>query len=48
MGKGHGIIGTEEFIDWVKERFLGEKVSEREQPAARELKRGVKPQELIE
>ncbi len=48
LGKGSGIIGSEDFIDWIKERFLGDNVSPREQPAAKELKRDFEPLKLIE
>lgn len=48
LGSGHGIIGDEGFIKWVKDTFLENGLKERERPAVRELKRQYPPQELIE
>lgn len=48
VGRGHGIVGGEEFIAWVKEQVPPEEESRREQPAASRLGRGFAPEELIE
>lgn len=48
MGRGHGIVGGEEFIAWVKEKVGPTEKSLREQPAARALGRRYAPEELIE
>ncbi|MEN6422321.1 MAG: transposase [Smithella sp.] len=51
QGKGAGIIGGEDFIAEVKEKFgRGQKDKRilREQPALRQLERNMKPEELIE
>jgi len=48
LGKGSGIIGEKDFIKWVKEKFLGEERSKREQPALREISKDYEPEELIE
>ena len=48
-GKGTGIIGEEDFIGEIKERFSGGNgPTHREQPALRELKRNINPSELID
>ena len=48
VGKGHGIVGDEKFIEWVKERFIRKAGAPREQPAIRELQIVCKPGELVE
>jgi hypothetical protein len=48
LGKGSGIIGDKDFIQWVKKKFSGEEGSKREQPALRELSKEYEPKELIE
>jgi len=48
LGKSSGIVGEPDFIRWVKETFLDEKTDRREQPALRELRRKIKPEELID
>ncbi|MBW1733560.1 MAG: transposase [Deltaproteobacteria bacterium] len=48
LGKGSGIVGGEDFVQWVKEKFVGEKKDHREQPALRELKKAFSPEELLE
>ena len=47
-GKGSGIVGEPDFIQWVKETFLGEETDRREQPALRKLRSKMKPEELID
>ena len=50
-GKGTGIIGAEDFVDKIRKIFgkdKDRKPSRREQPAFRELNKGVKPDELID
>ena len=47
-GKGHGIVGDEKFIEWVKERFIRQAGASREQPAIKELQKVCKPGELVE
>ncbi|MCD4775836.1 MAG: transposase [Candidatus Aegiribacteria sp.] len=46
-GKGIGIVGGADFVQSIKERFLNMKASEREQPALKELRKELKPEELI-
>ena len=48
IGRGHGVVGGDDFIEWIKGKFSGEVKAEREQPALRELRREKKPEELIE
>ena len=47
-GKGSGIVGGPDFIQWVKETFLEGEPSIREQPALRELRSKIKPEVLID
>lgn len=47
MAKGSGIVGSVDFINWVKRRFMKEERPVREQPAMRELKKEFIPDELI-
>ena len=48
VGKGHGIVGDEKFIGWVKEKFIRKAGASREQPAIKELQKVCKPEELVE
>jgi REP element-mobilizing transposase RayT len=48
LGRGHGIVGALEFVEWVKEKFLKRGTSHREQPALKALRKELEPQELIE
>jgi len=48
IGKGNGIVGEDDFIQWIKDKYLSNEASKREQPALRELRRELKPEELIE
>ena len=48
IGKGGGIVGEDDFIQWIKETFLSKEPSKREQPALRELRKERRPEELIE
>lgn len=48
LGKGAGIIGTEEFVEWVKSEFVDKKERGRERPALRQLKKVFSPEELVE
>ena len=48
LGKGSGIVGEDDFIQWIKEEFLSKEVSKREQPALRELGKEFKPDVLID
>ena len=47
VGKGHGIVGEKEFVEWVKEHFLEGGSNNREQPALRKLGKTFEPNELI-
>jgi hypothetical protein len=46
-GRGHGIVGGSEFIERMRERFAGGGESAREKPALRELRKKIRPEELI-
>jgi len=48
LGKGTGIIGAEDFIEWVKGEFVGNEKGGRERPALRQLKKVFAPEELVE
>jgi REP-associated tyrosine transposase len=48
LGRGHGIVGGKDFIDWVKGKLLDAKNPRREQPALRELGREWDPEELVQ
>ncbi len=48
VGKGHGIVGDEKFIEWVKERFIRKAGASREQPAIRKLQKVCEPGDLVE
>jgi REP element-mobilizing transposase RayT len=47
LGKGHGVVGEEDFIKWVKSKIRKEDAVRREQPALRKLGRMLEPEELI-
>jgi REP element-mobilizing transposase RayT len=47
IGRGHGVVGEDDFLQWIKGTFLNKEKTEREQPALRELRREKKPEELI-
>jgi hypothetical protein len=47
MAKGSGIVGSVNFINWVKRKFIKENHPVREQPAVRELRKEYSPEELI-
>jgi REP element-mobilizing transposase RayT len=47
LGKGHGVVGENEFIKWVKGKIGRVGDARREQPALRELGRLLEPEELI-
>jgi putative transposase len=48
QGKGHGIIGEEDFIERVKGRFLGRRPREREMPAVRRITARLEAERIIE
>jgi putative transposase len=48
LGRGHGIVGERDFVEWIKERFVEKEVPKREQPALRELTREYEPERLID
>ena len=48
IGKGSGIIGCENFVQEIKDKYLKKKKGTREQPELRELRKVFKPQELID
>jgi hypothetical protein len=48
LGKGHGIVGESDFVEWIKERFVEKEVPRREQPALRELTREYEPEKLMD
>jgi len=48
LGKGNGIVGEADFIQCIKEKFLGKEAWKREQPALRELRKEFKAEELID
>jgi len=47
-GRGHGIVGALEFVEWIKGKFLKRGTSPREQPALKVLRKELEPRELIE
>jgi hypothetical protein len=47
LGKGHGVVGENEFIKWVKSKVGKVGAAKREQPALRELGRLLEPEELV-
>ena len=48
LGKEHSVVGEDDFIQWIKERYVSKNASRREQPALRKLGKGYRPEELIE
>jgi len=48
LGRGHGVVGGDDFIEWIKGKFSSKGKAEREQPGLRELRKEKKPEELIE
>ena len=48
FGSCSGIIGENEFIEWVKGNVLGDKGDKREQPALKKFRKSLKPQTVIE
>ncbi len=48
LGKGSGIVGSADFVQGIREKFLGEKASKREQPALRKLEKTPDPEDLID
>jgi hypothetical protein len=48
LGKGTGIVGDSGFVQWIKDKYLDEDSSRREQPALKELSKVFEPEELIE
>ena len=47
LGKGSGIVGENEFIEWVKEKILNGKGDTREQPSLQRLRKSLKPELVI-
>lgn len=47
LGRGSGIVGEDDFIQWIKEKFLSKEVSKREQPALKVIEKEFKPEVLI-
>ena len=47
VGKGNGIVGTSDFVDWIKSNFIKKEGSHREQPSLRELRKIFTPKEVI-
>jgi hypothetical protein len=47
-GRGHGIIGGEDFIERVRNRFLERRPRDREVPAVRRIVARVEPERIIE
>lgn len=47
MGRGHGIVGDEEFVGRIKDRFLRKTVRDREVPAIRKVIRQVAPPRIL-
>ena len=46
--RGQMILGTEQFVEWVKETFLKDEVPEREHPALKQLRKKYTPEEVIQ
>ena len=46
-GRGHGIIGTGEFIEKVRRKYLGSGTSPRELPAVRQILARVEPERIM-
>ena len=47
MGRGSGIIGESEFIEWVKVAVLGDQGDRREQPSLMKLRKSLKPEAVL-
>jgi len=47
LGKGSGIVGENEFIEWVKEKILSGKGDKREQPSLQRLRKSLQPEFVI-
>jgi putative transposase len=47
LGKGCGIVGENEFIEWVKEKILSGKGDTREQPSLQWLRKSLQPKFVI-
>ena len=47
MGRGSGIIGETEFIEWVKATVLGDTGDKREQPALMKLRKSLQPEAVM-
>jgi hypothetical protein len=47
LGKGSGIVGENEFIEWVKEKILNGKDDKREQPSLQRLRKSLQPEYVI-
>jgi len=48
LGRGNGIVGDEDFIQWIKENFLAMEGYERERPTLRQLRKEFDPEDLID
>jgi hypothetical protein len=47
-GKGHGIVGDDDFVDRIKEEFIHDSVDKREIPAIKRIMKQVAPMRIIE
>jgi len=47
IGKGSGIVGCEDYLQEIKDKYLKKEKGTREQPELRELRKVFKPQELM-
>jgi hypothetical protein len=47
MGRGSGIIGETEFIEWIKAKVLGDTGDKREQPALMKLRKSLEPEAVM-
>jgi putative transposase len=47
LGKGHGIVGDEDFVKLIRGRYVKDHGAKREQPALRELGKLFEPDELV-
>jgi putative transposase len=48
LGRGSGIIGEKDFIEWIKRKVLKDKGDKREQPALKRFRKSLKPQTVID
>jgi chromosomal replication initiation ATPase DnaA len=46
-GKGHGVVGSTEFVERIKQQFLPASVPSRELPAVRKILAQVEPEKII-